>query len=233
MYVHVLYVCACIFQYAFPPDMSVRFSWRKTHERVFSSSHAKSIFAGGPMYVCVCIACMCMYRLYMSVLYELILYWPLLQRQAQESPQRPQSTLRKLDFAHCPLLPRRRSLNRPPPHGLLENQARSELVNPVPSPIPGYWGSFVAPCDIQRLPQPPKDPSRPWLAHACMCLYMHVCVCISMYMYVYVCIVCMCVYLTTGDKYFKISRSIRATFGSVGDTDTCHSADGCSIPRTI
>ena len=141
------------------------------------------------MYVCVCIACMCMYRLYMSVLYELILYWPLLQRQAQESQQRPQMTvscggtrraslrasqvmgantfslhscnLRQPDFAHSPLLPRRRSLNRPPPHGLLENQARSELVNPVPSPIPGYWGSFVAPCDIQRLPQPPKDPSRP------------------------------------------------------------------------
>ena len=143
MYVHVLYVCACIFQYAFPPDMSVRFSWRKTHESVFSSSHAKSIFAGGPMYVCVCIACMCMYRLYMSVLYELILYWPLLQRQAQESPQRPQMTvscggtrraslrasqvmgantfslhscnLRQPDFAHSPLLPRRRSRNRPPP----------------------------------------------------------------------------------------------------------------------
>ena len=52
-------------------------------------------------------------------------------------------------------------------------------------------------------------------------------------MYVYVCIVCMCVYLITGDKYIKISRSIRATFGSVGDTDTCHSADGCSIPRIV
>ncbi len=94
MYVHVLYVRACIFQYAFPPDMPVRFSWRKTCLRCCPPpSHDKSIFAGWSMYVCVCIACMRMYRMYLSVLYELILYLLLLQRQAQESPQRPLMTV--------------------------------------------------------------------------------------------------------------------------------------------
>ena len=68
MYVHVLYVCACIFQYAFPPDMPVRFLGGKHVQSVISPSHDKLIFAGGSMFVCVCIACMCMYRVYMSVL---------------------------------------------------------------------------------------------------------------------------------------------------------------------
>ena len=177
------------------------------------------------MYVCVCIACMSMYRMYLSVLYELILYLLLLQRQAQESPQRPLMTvscggtrqaslrapqvmvantfflhpwpLRKPDFAPPPLLPPPRSLNRPPPPlGWIRSQDRSELVDPVPRPVPAYWGSFVASWDIQRLPQPPKDPSPPWLAHACMCLYVHVCAfiaCICMCMYVLS--VCVCIWL--------------------------------------
>ncbi len=72
MYVHVLYVCACIFQYAFPPDMPVRFSWRKACLRCCPPpSHDKSIFAGWSMYVCVCIACMCMYRMYVHVFFRM------------------------------------------------------------------------------------------------------------------------------------------------------------------
>ena len=43
----------------------------------------------------------------------------------------------------------------------------------------------------------------------------------------------MCVYLTKGNKYPQISLSVRATVGSVGDTDTCHSVDGCSSPKII
>ncbi len=33
--------------------------------------------------------------------------------------------------------------------------------------------------------------------------------------------------------YPKISLSVRARVGSVVDTDTCHSVDGCSSPRII
>jgi len=61
MYVHVLYVCACICQDAFPPNMPVRFPGRKTFPKWSGPSHDKLIFAGWPMYVCVCIECMCMY----------------------------------------------------------------------------------------------------------------------------------------------------------------------------
>ena len=61
MYVHVLYVCACICQDAFPPNMLVRFPGRKTFPKWSGPSHDKLIFAGWPMYVCVCIECMCMY----------------------------------------------------------------------------------------------------------------------------------------------------------------------------
>jgi hypothetical protein len=69
---HVLFVCACIFQYAFPPDMPVRFSWRKTCLRCCRpKKHDKSIFAGWSLYVCVCIACMCMYRMYVHVFFRM------------------------------------------------------------------------------------------------------------------------------------------------------------------
>ena len=113
------------------------------------------------------------------------------------------------DFAHPPPPPPSEVPEPPPPYGWLEYQARSELVDPVPSPIPAYWGSFVAPWDIQRLPQPPKDPSRPWLAHACMCLYVHVSACIAcICMYMYVLSVCVCIWLEeiNTPKFHQVSE---------------------------
>jgi hypothetical protein len=62
MYVHVF------FSMHFLQTCQSDFLGGKHVQSVFSSSHDKSIFAGGSMYVCVCIACMCMYRMYMSVL---------------------------------------------------------------------------------------------------------------------------------------------------------------------
>ena len=62
MYVHVF------FSMHFLQICQSDFLGGKHVQSVFSSSHDKSIFAGGSMYVCVCIACMCMYRMYMSVL---------------------------------------------------------------------------------------------------------------------------------------------------------------------
>ena len=152
----------------------------------------------------MCLYCMyCMYCMYLPVLYVLILYLLLLQRQAQESPQRPLMTvscggtrqaslrapqvmdantfflhscpLRQPDFAHPPpLLPRRRSLNRPLPHGWIRNQARSELVDPVPSPVPAYWEVSSLPETYSVCHSPPKTPpDRDWRMHVCDCMCMY------------------------------------------------------------
>ena len=124
----------------------------------------------------------------------------------------------------------------PPPRGWEGSQAESALVDPDPSPITAYWESYITSWDIERLPQPPKDPSRPWLAYACMCLYtlvLHVYAFICMYMYVYVCIVCMCMYLTQWYIYPQTWHSVRATVGSVGHTITYHYVDVCSSPRNV
>ena len=101
----------------------------------------------------------------------------------------PPTLDRQPDFAHPPPPPSSEVPEPPPLHGCMVFQARSELVDPVPSPAPAYWGSFVVPWDIQRLPQPPKDPFRPWLAHACMCLYVHVLH--VLYVYVRICMYCL------------------------------------------
>ena len=62
MYVHVF------FSMHFLQICQSDFLGGKHVQSVSSPSHDKLIFAGGSMFVCVCIACMCMYRMYMSVL---------------------------------------------------------------------------------------------------------------------------------------------------------------------
>ncbi len=62
MYVHVLYVCACIFQYAFPPVLDENMS-KVLPPQVTTKKNSQ---VGQCMYVsvlhvCVCIVCMCMY----------------------------------------------------------------------------------------------------------------------------------------------------------------------------
>ena len=104
---------------------------------------------------------------------------------------------------------------------------------PGPKPHPSLLGKFRRPL---RHTASATAPQRPLPTVIGACMYVPVCACMCMYcmyMYVYVCIVCMCVYLTRGNKYPQISLSVRATVGSVGDTDTCHSVDGCSSPRII
>ena len=95
MHVCACIVCMCMY---FSVCISSRFASQIFLEENMSKvlpppSHDKLIFAGWSMYVCVCIACMCIYRMYMSVLYELMLYWLLLQRQAPELPPRPLMTV--------------------------------------------------------------------------------------------------------------------------------------------
>ena len=155
------------------------------------------------MYVCVCIDCMCMYRLYMSVLYELILYWPLLQRQAQESQQRPQMTfscggtrraslrasqvmgantfslhscnLRQPDFAHSPLLPRRRSLNRPPRMAWWRTRPDLSLSTLSQAPSQAIGEVLLLPATYSVCHSPPKTPpDRDWRMHVCACICMYV-----------------------------------------------------------
>ena len=201
MYVHVLYVCACIFQYAFSPDMPVRFSWRKTCPKCFLLKSWQINFC---WWVNVCMCLYCMY-VYVSYVYVCIVAAgtritatspndrPLRRHPAGLTQGIPGHGRKHFfppslypDFAQPPPPPPSEVPEPPPPYGWLEYQARSELVDPVPSHIPAYWGRFFAPWDIQRLPQPPKDPSRPWLAHACMCLYVHVSACIA----------CICMYMS-------------------------------------
>ena len=66
MYVHVLYVCACIFQYAFPPDMPVRFSWRKTCPKCYFPKSWQINFCWW-VNVCMCLYCMYVYVSYVYV----------------------------------------------------------------------------------------------------------------------------------------------------------------------
>ena len=143
MYVHVLYVCACIFQYAFPPDMPVRFSWRKTCLRCCPPKSLQINFhrLGN---VCMCLYCMYEYVSYVSaclVCIKLVFasiaatgtrittespHDRLLRRHPAGLTQGTPGHGRKHFFppslpapttrfrAPHPLSPRRRSLNRPP-----------------------------------------------------------------------------------------------------------------------
>jgi hypothetical protein len=165
------------------------------------------------MYVCVCIVCMSMYRMYLLVLYVLILYLLLLQRQAQESPQRPLMTvscggtrqaslrapqvmvantfflhpcpLRQPDFANPPLLPRPRSLNRPPPARLDKKPGQIRACRPGPKTSPSLLGKFRR---FLRHTASATAPQRPLPTVIGACMYVSVCACIA-------CIECICMYM--------------------------------------
>jgi hypothetical protein len=134
-----------------------------------------------------------------------------------------------------PLLPRAPSEvpDPPPPARLVGVPGQIRACRLAPKPHPSLLGKFRR---SLRHTSSATAPQRPLSTVIGACMYVPVCACMCMYcmyMYVYVCIVCMCVYLTTGDKYPQISLSVRATVGSVGDTDTSHSVDGCSGPRIV
>ena len=79
-------------------------------------------------------------------------------------------------------------------HSIHAIHAHTDTYMHAPRPVPSYSGSFVASWDIQRLPQPPKDPSPPWLAHACIWLYVYCMYCMYC-MYMYVLSECECIWL--------------------------------------
>ena len=103
-----------------------------------------------------------------------------------------------------PLLPRRRSLNRPPRTAAWCSRPDPSLSTRSQAPPQPIGEVSSSPETYSVCHSPPKTPSdRDWRMHVCACMCMYCMYC--MYMYVYVCIVCMCVYLISGNKYTKIS----------------------------
>ena len=140
---------------------------------------------------------------------------------------------RQPHFAHPPPPPLSEVPEPPPPARLGGVPGRIRACWPRPKPHHSLLGKLY---HFLRHRASATAPQRPLPTVIGACMYVPVCACMCMYcmyMYVYVCIVCMCVYLTRGSKYPQISPSVRATVGSVGDTDPCHSGDGCSSPRII
>ena len=251
MYVHVLYVCACIFQYAFSPDMPVRFSWRKTCPKCFLLKSWQINFCWW-VNVCMCLYCMYVYVSYVYVCIvaagtRITAASPndrLLRRHPAGLTQGIPGHGRKHFFPPS-LYPRTTRFRAPPPSSpvggpwtappvrLVGVPGQIRACRPGPKPHPSLLGKFRR---SLRHTASATAPQRPLPTVIGACMYVPVCACICMYcmyMYVYVCIVCMCVYLTRGNKYPQISPSVRATVGSVGDTDPCHSGDGCSSHRII
>ena len=88
VYVCVCIVCMCMYSSVCSLLKMCKYNFlgRKLCLSALAPKSSKLFFAGWPLYVCVCIVCMClycMYRLYEPVLYELMLYLLVLQRQAQ------------------------------------------------------------------------------------------------------------------------------------------------------
>ena len=251
-----MYLSVCI-----SSRLPVTFSWWKTCLRYCLPQVITNHFlqVGQCMYVsvlrvCVCIVCICLYGMNEGCIsfycsgghknHRRVPKWP----SPAAAPGGPDSgqprscaqTLFSSIPVHSdnpisrtpPLPPRRRSLNRPPRTAAWCSRPDPSLSTRSQAPPQPIGEVSSSPETYSVCHSPPKTPSdRDWRMHVCACMCMYCMYC--MYMYVYVCIVCMCVYFTTGYKYPQISRSIRVRVGSVVDSGTCRSVDGCSRPRTV